>query len=133
MTIAIRSSTFAALLLVFAASASAQDPPGGRWPFGPSDPSTPPTCADWQGSNVQVVEVLVRAGADLEQTDGSGQTALHAAARWSPVAFPLLLRLGADPNVRDADGKTPLDYAFANRLLQGLPEVRRMREAMWRR
>lgn len=82
---------------------------------------------------VSVVEVLVRAGADLEATDGSGLTALHAAARWSPFAFPLLLRLGADPTVRDAEGKTPLDYAFETRTLQGLPEVRRMREEMHRR
>ena len=82
---------------------------------------------------VSVVEVLVRAGADLELTDGSGLTALHAAARWSPFAFPLLLRLGADPTVRDAEGKTPLDYAFETRALQGLPEVRRMREEMRRR
>ena len=81
---------------------------------------------------VSVVEVLVRAGADLEPTDGSGLTALHAAARWSPFAFPLLLRLGADPTVRDAEGKTPLDYAFETRALQGLPEVRRMREEMRR-
>ncbi len=80
-----------------------------------------------------VVEVLVRAGADLELTDGSALTALHAAARWSPFAFPLLLRLGADPTVRDAEGKTPLDYAFETRTLQGLPEVRRMREEMRRR
>lgn len=82
---------------------------------------------------VSVVEVLVRAGADLEPADESGLTALHAAARWSPFAFPLLLRLGANPTVRDAEGKTPLDYAFETRELQGLPEVRRMREEMHRR
>ncbi len=80
--------------------------------------------------NLRVVEALVRAGADLEQTDGSALTALHAAARWMPAAFPLLMRLGADPNVRDADGNTPLDYAFLNRALEGLPEVRRIREAL---
>ena len=80
--------------------------------------------------NLRVVEALVRAGADLEQPDGSGLTALHAAARWMPAAFPLLIRLGADPNVRDAEGNTPLDYAFLNRALEGLPEVRRMREAL---
>lgn len=84
------------------------------------------------GHNVPVVEALVRAGADLEETDGSGLTALHAAARWSPAAFPLLMRAGADPDVRDAEGTTPLDYALENRSLEGLPEVRRMREALRR-
>ena len=83
--------------------------------------------------NARVVETLVRAGADLTLTDGSGHTALHEAARWHPAVFPLLLRLGADPNVRDADGNTPLDYALENRSLEGLPEVRRMREALRRR
>ncbi len=83
--------------------------------------------------NLPVVEVLVRAGADIHQADGSGLTPLHEAARWSPAAFPLLLRQGADPNARDADGKTPMDYALENRSLEGLPEVRRVREAMRRR
>lgn len=82
--------------------------------------------------NARVVEVLVRAGADLERKDGSGRTALHAATLHTPVAFPLLLRLGADPTSRDVNGRTPLDYVLENRALEGLPEVRRMREAMRR-
>lgn len=82
--------------------------------------------------SLAVVEVLVRAGANLEQADGSGRTALHMAAISSPAAFPLLLRLGADPNARDASGRTPWDYALRNPSLQGLEEVRRMREDMRR-
>ena len=82
--------------------------------------------------NVAVAEVLVLAGADLEQRDGSGRTALHAAARYTPAAFPLLLRLGADPAARDGNGRTPLDYALESRALEGLPEVRRMREELRR-
>lgn len=80
--------------------------------------------------NVPVVEVLVRAGADLGQTTASGRTALHAAARYAPAVFPLLLRMGADPTVRDAEGRTPMDDALVSQSLEGLPEVRRMREAL---
>ena len=134
-----------AALIAAGADLNARDPdgydPSGRGP----NPATPLIMAVFRGGirssserwptdfNVPVVEVLVRAGADLEMTDDSGRTALHMAARYSPAAFPLLLRLGADPNVRDADGNTPLDYALENRSLEGLPEVRRMREALRRR
>ena len=43
----------------------------------------------------------------------------------NPVNFPALLRLGADPNALDDEGKTPLDYARENEALQGLEVVRR--------
>ncbi|MDE2763880.1 MAG: ankyrin repeat domain-containing protein [Gemmatimonadota bacterium] len=79
--------------------------------------------------NAAVVEALVRAGGNLELPDGAGRTPLHAAALRHPAVFPLLLRLGADPSARDEDGWTPLDYALKNRSLEGLEEVRRMREA----
>ena len=82
--------------------------------------------------NVPVVAALVRGGADLKQTDTYGQTPLHAVALVRPAAYPLLIRMGADPNVRDAYGKTPLDYAVESGSLEGLPEVRRLREAMRR-
>lgn len=82
--------------------------------------------------NLSVVEALVHGGADLTLTDDSGRTALHHAARWHPAVFPLLLRLGADPDLRDTEGNTPLDYALRNPSLQGLPEVHRTREALWR-
>ena len=65
----------------------------------------------------------------MTQADSSGRTPLHAAAQTHPAVFPLLLRLGADPNARDDSGRTPVDYALENRSLQGLPEVLRLREA----
>ncbi|MYG81848.1 MAG: hypothetical protein F4187_08860 [Gemmatimonadetes bacterium] len=51
-------------------------------------------------------------------------TVLHYAALHIPRAFPLLLRLGADPEVRDAEGKTPMDYARENPALQPWERVR---------
>ena len=65
-----------------------------------------------------VIEALARAGADLELADDDGRTGLHRAAMWSPHLFPLLLRLGADPEARDVLGKTPMDYARENEVLQ---------------
>ena len=74
--------------------------------------------------NPAVTEALVRAGADLERTGPSGQTVLHDAANYIPRAFPLLLRLGADPEARDAEGTTPMDYARENPALNPWGRVR---------
>ena len=72
-----------------------------------------------------VLEALVRAGADLELRNRSGQTALHMAALHNPAVFPTLLALGADSGVVDDEGNTPMDHARFNKTLHGLPEVRR--------
>lgn len=135
-----------AALITAGANLNARDPDGYVPPPGGSaNHRTPLLMAVFRGGgyigggptytkfNAQVVETLVRAGVDLTLTDESGRTALHEAARWHPAVFPLLLRLGADPTVADAEGRTPMDDALRNRSLEGLPEVRRMREALRRR
>ncbi|MCE2454303.1 MAG: hypothetical protein J4G12_00575 [Gemmatimonadetes bacterium] len=43
--------------------------------------------------------------------------------------FPMLLKLGADPEALDRDGRTPMDYAVDNLWLQGWDEVRWLLEA----
>ena len=135
-----------AALIAAGADLNARDPDGYEPPAGGSaNDRTPLLMTVYRGGgyigggptytkfNGRVVETLVRAGADLTLTDESGRTALHEAARWHPAVFPLLMRLGADPTVRDAEGTTPMDDALRNRSLEGLPEVRRMREALRRR
>ncbi|CAM9606854.1 unnamed protein product [Chrysoparadoxa australica] len=54
---------------------------------------------------------LLEAGADVTNRGWNGNTALHYAACWCwmPVVR-LLLQRGADPDVKDDDGKAPVDY-----------------------
>ena len=75
----------------------------------------------------EVIESLVRGGADMELRDRTGRTPLHVAARHNAAAFKALLDLGADPTALDDDGYTPMDHARDNPGLQGLPEVMRLR------
>ncbi|KAB1207624.1 Signal recognition particle 43 kDa protein, chloroplastic [Morella rubra] len=59
------------------------------------------------------VKLLAEAGANLDHCDNSGGlTALHMAAGYvKPGVVKLLLDLGADPEVEDEKGRTPLDLA----------------------
>lgn len=59
------------------------------------------------------VRLLAEAGADLDHRDRSGGlTALHMAAGYvRPDVAKLLMELGADPEVEDDRGRTPLDLA----------------------
>lgn len=68
----------------------------------------------------KIVELLLGAGADVNTVDYySGQTALHKAVMLDKDATPSdfvlrLLNYGADPNIQDRDGKTPLHVAVKN-------------------
>lgn len=62
--------------------------------------------------NEQLLNELIKKGANLSAIDGKGQTPLHKAAVWNNLyALRLLLSLGANTSVRDKSGKTALDYA----------------------
>ena len=65
--------------------------------------------------NPEVVERLLRAGADLEARNRARQTALHVAAREGRFGLvKCLVRAGSDVSVVDVIGRTPLYVAAAN-------------------
>jgi ankyrin repeat protein len=94
----------------------------------------PPEREDVQAAAIRAIDVLLDGGANInarvtgsrthttkitayiQGRDHEGQTALFAAAEsgWDQVTQHLVER-GADPTVRDADGKTAFDYAKSPR------------------
>jgi ankyrin repeat protein len=63
----------------------------------------------------QVIEILVRAGADINARDNEGYTALAKAAKNGHLqAVQTLINLRADPNIPTAEGKTALQFAVEN-------------------
>jgi len=66
----------------------------------------------------EVIGCLVKAGADMEKRNRRGETALLLAARHGKkVAVDALLKLGANPYVRNADGESILDVVDSMWLL----------------
>ncbi|XP_049666804.1 ankyrin repeat domain-containing protein 22 isoform X3 [Accipiter gentilis] len=62
--------------------------------------------------NENLIKMLLRAGANVNATDFSGNTALHYACEMKNQAvIPLLLEAHADTSVKNQDGETPLDIA----------------------
>ena len=69
-------------------------------------------CAAMSRASVDVVETLIRAGAQLGTRDNRGQTPLHKAAeRAGTVVIDTLIKQGADLEARDKEGQTPLHRA----------------------
>lgn len=67
------------------------------------------TCHEAEAEAVEVLRLLLAAGADVNDTFDEGMTALMvAASRRSARAVQLLLRAGADPNAATASGATAL-------------------------
>jgi ankyrin repeat protein len=64
---------------------------------------------------LEIIEILVKAGADINIVDSYGRTALHRAAIFGKInSVLLLLKLGADSKLIDKRGMTPRDRALAN-------------------
>jgi len=82
---------------------------------------------------VEVVALLVDSGANVTQATAGGMTPLMSAADayYYNVEdkVELLLAAGANPGATDAQGRTALDYAFANTHVREYPEVMRILSA----
>jgi len=71
---------------------------------------------------VEVVGMLLAAGADIAAADMDGWTPLHGAAAFSHgKVVQILLAAGADPAVKGNDGKTPIDLA-GRKAIRGILE-----------
>lgn len=67
--------------------------------------------ASWCGDE-EVIKMLVKRGIDINEKSLNGKTALHAVCCTPhPYSVYTLLKYGADPNIMDNDGKTPIMYS----------------------
>jgi uncharacterized protein len=87
----------------------------GADPFATSTAGDPPLTLAVRLGWTQLIARLVATGVALDARDQHGMTALHLAAalRREPVIKQLILH-GASPNVRAADGQTPLGVALSS-------------------
>ncbi|CAJ1099284.1 E3 ubiquitin-protein ligase MIB2-like isoform X3 [Octopus vulgaris] len=73
---------------------------------------TPLMIASLVGADRRIIDILIKAGPELEAKDVWGRTALHLAV-WSgrPHLVEILLSRGSEVNPRDGRGRTPLHLA----------------------
>ncbi|KAF3363139.1 hypothetical protein PHSC3_000325 [Chlamydiales bacterium STE3] len=63
----------------------------------------------------QIITAFIKSGIDLNYTNKEGKTALHIAAKDGTSGIvELLIEHGANPNIKDNDGLTPLDLLLAD-------------------
>lgn len=87
----------------------------GADPFASAPGGDPPLTLAVRLGWIQVIARLIDIGIALDVRDQHGMTALHLAAalRREPIVKQLILH-GASPNVRAADGQTPLGVALSS-------------------
>ena len=75
-----------------------------------------------------VIDLLLKAGAEIDAADDRGRTALMMAAELDHAGVvDLLIRSGADPNLRDKAGRNAFDLSAGDevrRLLSSPPQLR---------
>lgn len=81
------------------------------------------THADDPEQQIEIIDLLLAAGAHLQECDGNGVTSLHRAVRFRHVAaVKALLERGADPNAVDRRSHaTPLHRAVTSTGAPGTP------------
>lgn len=68
--------------------------------------------------DVDVLDILVKAGLNINQVDDKGRTALHQAVEYFNLeSVKLLLKFGVNIDAIDNEGRTPLHYSTYHRLL----------------
>lgn len=82
--------------------------------FKNKDGCTPLLTAAYSGK-VDDIQILIKAGADIDARDNKGRSPLHAAAcKGNATALSALIKAGADIEAKDNDGVTPLMAAASS-------------------
>ncbi|HPY29494.1 MAG TPA: ankyrin repeat domain-containing protein [Verrucomicrobiota bacterium] len=88
------------------------------------DDSVTPLLVTILQSNTNGIAALLAAGADVNVQDRFGGSALHYAVRMgNPTVLQMLLEKGANPNVRNDQGLTPLDLTKPSGVASLSPSV----------
>jgi ankyrin repeat protein len=62
--------------------------------------------------NTRILEMLIKAGAEVDARGECDWTALHMACQWRHIDLAkTLIGTGTQVDVRDSEGRTPLEYA----------------------
>lgn len=88
-----------------------------------------------QEASLETVQFLIKAGADIKDTDHYGQTVLMIAAhRVEDVQIiNFLIKAGADIHVKEKNGMTALDYFDSNKFIREDPIRKTLKNATYKK